>query len=379
MPDPKGYTDEKLFMNDCMKKMMDEGNDQNKSVAACSMIWRDRNKTSAKRTFEKIDFEKIDNSKKEHWIKIFPRGEVYIEKYDKIENIDDAFMDNMISAFNDEKLSKPKMDNDHEFGISYADILELQKRDDGLYSRILLNDLGYEAIKNRHYSYISPAFGDRTGIDKTVYPNALSALSLVNYPALEGSIGDIQSQTKLSKGDIMNLEQKFELLNAKVSEIEKVQLSKGEKIDNSIVKESFEFAKEAISEVNEMKKLNKEVKDKLLLSEKELEVSKKELSKIKADELQKEAEFVVKQAIEDGQFHPALNDMKVKSYVLNKESILEELKVIPKVEKKGQQTFSATGIKSLSKEEISTLESLGLKSDDPKVIEIWKKSEIKGV
>jgi phage I-like protein len=330
------------------------------------------------RTYEKIDFDKIDNSKKEHWLKIFPRGEVYIEKYDRTENINDAFMNSMIEAFNDEKLSKPKMDNDHEFGVSYADILELQKRDDGLYGRILLNDLGYEAIKNRHYSYISPAFGERTGTDKTVYPNSLSAISLVNYPALEGSIGDVQSQIKLSKGEIMNLEQKLEMLNAKVSEIEKVQLSKdGKAVDNTIVKETFELAKEAIGKVSELEKLNKDVNDKLLSKETELNASKTELSKIKEDELKKEAESVVKQAIEDGQFHPALNDMKIKAYILDKNTVIDELKVIPKVEKKGQQTFSGAGVKTLSKDEIAIAESLGLKTDDPKVIEAIKKSEIK--
>jgi phage I-like protein len=144
------------------------------------------------RTYEKINFEQLSDKKKEQWIKIFPLGKVFIEKYNEEKDINDEFINELLSAFHDEKLSKPKVDAEHDFGISYGDIIDLEKRNDGVYVKVFTNDLFYDAVTNRHYTYISPAFGQRTGVDKTVYPNALSAISLVNFPALEGSIGDLQ-------------------------------------------------------------------------------------------------------------------------------------------------------------------------------------------
>jgi phage I-like protein len=379
MPNPLDFTNEKDFIAVCIPKVLKEGTaqDDKQASAMCFTMWRDRNKKKASqdtktfRTYEKLDFEKLSDNKKEQWIKIFPLGKVFIEKYNEEKDINDEFINEMLSAFKDEKLSKPKIDAEHDFGISYGDILQLEKREDGLYAKVLVNDLFYDAIKNRHYTYISPAFGQRTGVDKTVYPNALSAISLVNYPALEGSIGDLQSQIKFNKfmEVNMNFEQQLELLNAKVMEIEKVQLSKGQAIDNTIVKETFELAKQAISKISELEKTNKDVNDKLLVKESELKLSKDALDGINKKALEVEADKIVKQAIEDGQIHPALLDKKVKDYILNKDSVLDELKVIPKIPKEKQKTFSGQDLSRLSDDDYKVIDALKLDRNDPKVME----------
>jgi hypothetical protein len=333
--------------------------------------------------FEKVvPFEKLPEEKKLQKIQIFPRGKVYIEKYDEWKECDDVFFDEIIKNFNDETLSKPKIDKDHDFGISYGDIIELEKTDTGLYASVYINDLFYDAVINRHYNYISPSFGERTGTDGVKHETALNAVSLVNYPALEGTIGDLQSQMLfvkklLKQGDYMEFEKRLAELEGKMS-VMTLDKNQG---DVSLSKEILGMAQEMNSELIKANKtvteLNKSVEDGKKEIEKvnnELTTKKEELNVIKTAELKKEAETVVKQAIEDGQFHAALYDKKVNDYILDKNNVLEELKVIPKNPKKGQQSFSGgQEMSRMSDEEYKMFEELGLDPKDEKVIASYKK------
>ncbi len=332
--------------------------------------------------FEKaIPFEKLPEEKKLQKIQIFPRGKVYIEKYDEWKECDDAFFDELIKNFNDPSLSKPKIDKDHDFGISHGDIIDLEKTDKGLFANVYINDLFYDAVINRHYNYISPAFGERTGTDGVKHNTVLNAASLVNYPALEGTIGDVQSQMLffrklLKEGDYMEFEKRLAEIEGKLS-----AMTLDKTGDIGLSKEILGMAKEINSELlktnNTVIELNKSVEDgkkELSKVNDELTAKKEELNVIKTAELKKEAEAVVKQAIEDGQFHVALFDKKVKDYILDKNNVLDEIKVLPKIPKKGQQSFSGgQEMSRMSEEECKMFEELGLDPKDEKVFAAYKK------
>lgn len=49
MPDPNKYKDQRSFMDDCMHQVKKvEGNPQDKSVAMCLSMWRDKGKKKNK-------------------------------------------------------------------------------------------------------------------------------------------------------------------------------------------------------------------------------------------------------------------------------------------------------------------------------------------
>lgn len=55
-----------------------------------------------------------------------------------------------------------------------------------------------------------------------------------------------------------------------------------------------------------------------------------ELEAIKQEKLKKEAEEVIKKAIELGQYNPKLYELKVNQYLKDKETVLKELEILPK-------------------------------------------------
>jgi hypothetical protein len=135
-------------------------------------------------------------------IKIFPRKKCYFEKYEETIDFDEKFFDEVMSNFDNPKLFKPYMDEDHNLEEKYADILKLEKRDDGLYAQIELNSIGLDAIKNNKYSYISPEWGDRVDTEKKLHKNVLWAVTLTNIPAFEGELDRLQDQMRLKKNKI---------------------------------------------------------------------------------------------------------------------------------------------------------------------------------
>ena len=131
-------------------------------------------------------------------IQVFPEGKVYIGQYDSVMDCDEKFFNQMITNFNDPALSKPYIDVDHEFKVSYGDIDEFFIKDNKFYMKARLNTKGIAAIKNREYKYISPAFGDVIDTAGVEHKNVLIAVTLTNNPALMGLMPSLQEQVKLS-------------------------------------------------------------------------------------------------------------------------------------------------------------------------------------
>jgi phage I-like protein len=143
----------------------------------------------------KVDFAQ---GQSEQVIKICPKGKYYVWKYDDYLELDDAFLDELVTNFNNPAIAKPFIYTEHWVGSSYGDILNLEKREDGLYAHINLNQYGIELIKNRMYSYVSPSWGRVVDNSKNFYKNVLYEVSLTNIPAFEGLMPKIQEQISLS-------------------------------------------------------------------------------------------------------------------------------------------------------------------------------------
>lgn len=80
----------------------------------------------------------------------------------------------------------PDMDPDHyEDRRRHGKVTELEAREDGLYGKVALNDLGKTAIDQGHYLYCSPVWNlKRDG--KFVRPKTLLSVGLTNTPNIPG-------------------------------------------------------------------------------------------------------------------------------------------------------------------------------------------------
>lgn len=258
MPDPTKYQSQEEWMKVCVPTVMGEGKDNNQAIAQCNQMWQSTQTgelkpaqpekkskidilSSIKKLIEKNGYsisdetilemfgnigdnkgylnkldKRLDTKKTIHEIKVFPRRSVYIEKYDENIVFNDLLFDQMIDAFKCPKLFKPYVDEDHQLKEKFADIIELYKKEDGLYAKIELNAKGIDAIKNNVYSYISPEWGDRTDADGDTHKNVLWAITLTNIPALEGENPKLQEQIKLQKplGGYKMVTTKLELTNS---------------------------------------------------------------------------------------------------------------------------------------------------------------------
>ena len=98
----------------------------------------------------------------------------------------------------------------------------------------------------------------------------------------------------------------------------------------------------------------------------ENEEMKNQLAQIEAEKTEAEAEKVVLEAIEKGQYEPAVKDLKVAQYKENKEWILKELEAIP-VKENRTHTLTAktvTGNADFSAEDREIMLSLNMNPDD---------------
>lgn len=194
----------KRFMND--DKMIAEYPDEKQRLAVAESQWAGVDKYGASNYQDgcvMLSSEIVKATENEQAIKVFPRGKFYISKYQKEISFDDVFFSQIQDAYNSTDLSKPKIDKDHEFKISFGDINGFEIKEDGLYSKIKLNPKGVELVKNGEYNYVSPAWGRTEDLTKKVYPNRLLAVSLVNFPALEGALPSLKDQLRLSKFEVV--------------------------------------------------------------------------------------------------------------------------------------------------------------------------------
>lgn len=358
MPSPVDFEDKENFLKVCIPAVIHEGRTQDQAVAQCNNMWAKKEGAtlpypdeaqpkpvgipdkksridvlgSIKKLIEKSGYaisdekilemfgviedkkgylsklnKKLDSSNDTQEIKVFPKKTVFIEKYKETITFDDKLFNQMILAFNNSKLFKPYMDEDHMLGEKFADILDLLIKDDGLYAKIQLNDKGKDVIKNNIYSYVSPEWGDRTDTDGNIHKNVLWAITLTNIPALEGENPKLQDQIKLTKGG-----KGMDALNKRLTKLEgKLENYKSQDeapIMSPELMEAIGMLKEAIAKIDELTQQNQEVVEENETAMAEKEVAEKTAMeyKEKYDTIETEKKEVEKDAffekvVSDGQ------------------------------------------------------------------------------
>jgi len=328
IPTEKQTKDEfiEAFMSD--EKMIAEFPDEAQRRAVAETQWEGTDRYNASKLFM-LSGVKIKPTEKEQWIRVFPNGTYYISKYGKDVVFDKTFFADIANAFDSEGLSRPKIDKDHEFKTSYGDILGYNIKDDGMYFHIALNAKGVELVKNKEYSYISPAWGKTTATDKREYLNRLLAVSLVNFPALEGALPQLQEQLALSRFDVV--EPKIQ------KEVKRMDLNKL----------STELGLNADANEESFVESVKALKAGLIAKETELKAAAdtaialgQEIKTMKEEVLKKEATEKVKEWIVLGKIHPAVQEIVINRYILNKEETDKELSLIPEQTYAGKQSVS---------------------------------------
>lgn len=308
--------------------------------------------------------EILKPTEEEQLVKVFPKGTFYIHKYGKDVEFNNDFFNQIANAYEDDKLSKPKIDKDHEFKTSFGDLNGYEIKEDGMYFKARLNQKGVELVKNREYNYISPAWGRTKDTGKQDFPNRLLAVSLVNFPALEGMLPSLQEQLRLSK---------FEVVQKK---------NKGAKMELYILANELGLNSEASLEAvhSEVKVLkskvsgyeteNVELKAKVKTAEDTAIELSKELKTVKETEMKKEAFESVRKWIELGKVHPAIQDIVIDRYMLNKEAVMKEMDLIPEKVYTGQKA-SNTETTGLAPEVSAKMLKAGLDPKNKEDIEIF--------
>ncbi len=127
------------------------------------------------RDFFLVEFNSTKDDKK---VKISPIGEVVgldrrvfvIDANSVIKNTKDRQIDIV--------LNKNHFDSDGAFG--WFDLSSLEVKDDGIYASLELNNLGEEAVKNKHFRYLSPEYLVNSNREVV----AIVGVGLVNQPNL---------------------------------------------------------------------------------------------------------------------------------------------------------------------------------------------------
>lgn len=393
VPNPNDYNDEQEWMNVCIPAVMQEGVSQEDAKGKCFGIWKNKQGvqnsiqqpekkskidilSSIKKLIEKNGYaisdekilemfgvieeknltrlsiskiKKLDSRKNIHEIKVFPKKTVYIEKYDEHINFNDKLFTEMISAFKNPKLFKPYVDEDHQLGEKFADVIDIYTKEDGLYAKIELNEKGKNVIKNNIYSYISPEWGDRTDTDGDTHKNVLWAITLTNIPALEGENPKLQEQIKLSKktgGKYMTLTQKLANLEGKVSNY---KLQEEPMMMPPEIMEAIQMIKDAIAKIDELTMQNQEIVEEkeAALAQKEVaeklaEKYKGDLDTIEAEKSAKEKENFFETVVKDGQLEASeVEDFKL-MYDKNEEIVRKLLTSRNKKNDNGDQKTTTT-------------------------------------
>lgn len=128
------------------------------------------------------------------WFHLVPRGEfpnVTDDGRKVMQVLDDAAFDAMLKNFAP-KLLIDQEHFSHDTGKSseaFGWIVELQKRNDGVWGRVEWTDLGDTAIKNRRYRFISPTWTRLQKVDaERMRPLHILDAGLTNQPNLRGMI-----------------------------------------------------------------------------------------------------------------------------------------------------------------------------------------------
>jgi phage I-like protein len=136
----------------------------------------------------------------DHWYQLVPRGEYpHKEKNQagktttRVQVLDDRALDALANSF------RPKLLIDQEHwsydldrsSEAFGWVVEVQKRDDGLWGHVEWTDLGEAAVKNKRYRFMSPVWLPRDieflGKER-LRPLRLDSAGLTNTPNLRGMV-----------------------------------------------------------------------------------------------------------------------------------------------------------------------------------------------
>lgn len=316
-----------------------------------------RNIQNGSEILKSMSFKLSLSDKKKQVIKVFPYGTFYFEKYDRAITFDDMFFNEVINNFNNKKLFKPYVDEDHKLEGKFAEITNLVKKEDGLYAELELNEIGIEAIKLNKYSYISPQWGDRVDTDKVFHKNVLWAITLTNVPAFEGVLPKLQEQIKLNKlGGSMYNEEKLITLKARCETY---------KLQNEVDPNKL------MPLIEELLKMFDEMKAKIVEATGQAQQSQEQMAQAQMtiDKMKKSIE--AKEKDEFFEKNVALGKIDIKEvedfkefYELNKEKVVSLVSKRPGKED-FQMTSSHINTSQLSKEDYSIMVDLNYNPEDP--------------
>ncbi len=325
------------------------------------------------RSMEIFELGKLKADKGKQKVLTLPRGKFYIEKYDTYIEFGDKLFNDIINNFKNPKLSKPFIDRNHEYKESYGDIVDMEIGEEGLYTYWTLNNRGIELIKTGTYKYISPSIENVKDLDGNLCRNVLISITLTNVPALLGALPTLQEQIQLSRNKEGGRTMGFELI--------KTELGLDVNVNESVVLNRVKELKTELEKMKEMKmemetvlKEKVELEKKLKETEKTLTELNAELQNIKQESLKREAEETIKKAIELGQYHPKLYDLKVEQYMKDKETVKKELEILPKTKDEGRKTKTDkedTNIQLYDDEREAMLE-FGLDPKDKESVKIFR-------
>lgn len=312
----------------------------------------------------KKDFTVKLSKDKKQIIKVFPLGKVFVEKYNDYFEFTNIFFDEIINNFNNTKLFKPYGDENHELGVKYFEILDLEKKEDGLYAQIELNDLGIQAIKNNRYSYISPEWGSRVDTDGTKYENVLWAITLTNIPALEGLNPTLQDQIKLNKKEA-KMDFKLSLANLEGRIANKRLAEDPQNMLPPEILDALAIIKEAIAKIDELTQ-GKQV------AEEQAQAAQAQAAVLMTEKSEKEKQDFFDNAVSKGKIEIKELELMKANYDKSKEFIITLVNARP--EKSSNQLTSTKINKDvdLTDEDYFVMEKNGLDKNKPEDVKRYK-------
>ena len=322
----------------------------------------------------------MNETKGQGWVCVFPRGKHFINKYEMVLNCDDKFFASIKDWWENSTFKKPYLDKGHEFNEQYGKFSEMRITDKGLELFLTLNADGIELVKSGKYNYLSPMFQDSKDSNGKAFKNVIYAVSLVNSPALL-QLDELQNQIALSiDGEIKNDKIKKGGSRMELREIiaSKMKLSLAAD-DGSILAKIEELINSGATiedlkaKIEMMKEEMGKVAEELAAVKDEKEKACSALEVIRKSSLEAEAKTTVDLAIANGQYHPAVKDMKVEQYIANKDLVLKELSVIPKTKKDTQMTTGSKVELEISEEDKAILLDAGIDLSKPEGMEEARK------
>ncbi len=178
------------------------------------------------------------NKQTKNKIKISPIGEIIgLDK--RVFIVDsNSVLKNTKNRMLDIVLNKNHLDSE---AFGWFNLNSLEEKEDGIYATLELNNLGEEAVKNRHYRYLSPEYLVNSNREVV----AIIGMGLVNHPnLLNKAINKTKKEEKsMDKTRENELQKELNSSNAKVLTLEKEINT--QKKENETLKTEIKSLKEA--------------------------------------------------------------------------------------------------------------------------------------